>query len=683
MCLESSVLALCALSRVAATSAPFSEYILTPKSRTVVPVSVYNVNGTVNNAQGLTKAGGVATYQGASAVTYDFGKNVAGIVSFNTGSVSGSNEFIGISFTESSLWINSNGCDATADSGIDEILWFPVAASGSYRAEKKHQRGGFRYLNVYHNTSGSVDVKNLSIYFTAMPQVADDKLGSYSGYFNSDDTQLNRVWYAGAYTNELCTIDPTAGNALIYLGEITSTMKVTDPLPWYLNYTITNGTSALVDGAKRDRLVWPGDMAIAVPSIAVSTYDMASVRNSLDSLLTLQNKTTGALPYAGVPFSEVLPIFSFTYHLYSLIGINDYYLWTGDVQYLEENWNTFKFALSYSLSFVDETGLANVTSSADWLRFGMGGHNIEANAILYYVLNLGISLSGVVGDATSEGPWQEYAGKIKAAAYARLWDSSANLYRDNDTLPLTPLHPQDGNAWAIVANLTTSPAQAKSISAALAARWGKYGAPAPEAGATVSPFISGFELQAHYIAGNPSNAVKLMKLMWGDFMLDDPRMTNSTFIEGYSTNGDLHYAPYTNDPRVSHAHGWATGPTNALTAYTAGLQIAKEAGKVWKISPSLGGLSKAQAGFQTAVGSFSSLVQETTKGLSVKFSTPAGTTGAVSVEAPADGGTMRIKSVGRKTKACDTTVVIKKGTGGRVGVDGLAGGEYAVTVTYN
>jgi hypothetical protein len=30
-------------------------------------------------------------------------------------------------------------------------------------------------------------------------------------------------------------------------------------------------------------------------------------------------------------------------------------------------------------------------------------------------------------------------------------------------------------------------------------------------------------------------------------MLDDLRMTNSTFIEGYTTNGSLHYAPYINE----------------------------------------------------------------------------------------------------------------------------------------
>ena len=40
----------------------------------------------------------------------------------------------------------------------------------------------------------------------------------------------------------------------------------------------------MTDGAKRDRLVWAGDMAIAVPALVVSTNDLISVTNSLDSL---------------------------------------------------------------------------------------------------------------------------------------------------------------------------------------------------------------------------------------------------------------------------------------------------------------------------------------------------------------------------------------------------------------
>lgn len=72
------------------------------------------------------------------------------------------------------------------------------------------------------------------------------------------DELLNRIWYAGSYTNQLCTIAPDTGNALVHLGEINSSVSDATNVTWYYNYTITEGRSALVDGAKRDRLVWAG-----------------------------------------------------------------------------------------------------------------------------------------------------------------------------------------------------------------------------------------------------------------------------------------------------------------------------------------------------------------------------------------------------------------------------------------
>ena len=237
------VRALLAFAGVVSATTPYSQYILTPSTRTLLPISVYNVNGTVNDVASLTSSSGSGTtFHDSSAVTYDFGKNIAGIVSFNVSTVSGASEYIGISFTESSLWINSDGCDATADSGIDEALWFQVSAKSSYTAPVWHQRGAFRYLNVYHNTSGTVELSELSVYFTALPQLEEAQLQSYSGYFHCEDNQLNRIWYAGAYTNQLCTIDPTVGDALVHLNQVNSTEPgdTIKPLPWFYNHTIAS-----------------------------------------------------------------------------------------------------------------------------------------------------------------------------------------------------------------------------------------------------------------------------------------------------------------------------------------------------------------------------------------------------------------------------------------------------------
>jgi hypothetical protein len=113
-------------------------------------------------------------------------------------------------------------------------------------------------------------------------------------------------------------------------------------------------------------------------------------------------------------------------------------------------------------------------------------------------------------------------------------------------------------------------------------------------------------------------------------MLNDPRMTNSTWIEGFSTDGSLHYAPYTNDPRVSHAHGWATGPTSVLSFYVAGLRLVESIGKTWLVQPFIGDLSLVEAGFETPLGFFgNSLAGLNGSIVGMNFSTPVGTSGSV------------------------------------------------------
>lgn len=143
----------------------------------------------------------------------------------------------------------------------------------------------------------------------------------------------------------------------------------------------------------------------------------------------------------------------------------------------------------------------------------------------------------------------------------------------------------------------------------------------------MSPFIGYFEAVAHYLANDASAAHALLCTQWG-FMLDDPRMTNSTFIEGYSADGSLAYAPYANDARVSHAHGWSAGPTSLLMFYTAGLRIASAGGRTWVVAPRLGGLGSVEAGYVAPAGSFAVWVvaeggDDVVTGL--KFSTPVGT----------------------------------------------------------
>ena len=100
----------------------------------------------------------------------------------------------------------------------------------------------------------------------------------------------------------------------------------------------------------------------------------------------------------------------------------------------------------------------------------------------------------MLDDHTQDDIWKSTMNGIKNSVNERLWDPAQNLFFDNDhNQTSNAIHPQDGNSWVIIANLVDAE-RAAAISTALMDRWVKpYGAPAPEAGATISPFATGFE----------------------------------------------------------------------------------------------------------------------------------------------------------------------------------------------
>lgn len=230
----------CTLLAAAAAQVPFHEYVLAPTSRVISPVSIYQTGGNVGNAAALLTTSTVepqgnqsTSFTGnGSYVTLDFGKNVAGRVAFNVEAVSGSSDSIGFAFSESSMYISAQYCDGVNDGGFDLPQWFNDTTPGHYEAGHDFQRGAFRYLTVVHNTTGTIDISNVTVYWTTSPEMENP--AAYTGYFHSDSEKLNRVWYAGAYTNQICSADPTTGVAL-----------GAPVAGWYYNYTISSKCSLI------------------------------------------------------------------------------------------------------------------------------------------------------------------------------------------------------------------------------------------------------------------------------------------------------------------------------------------------------------------------------------------------------------------------------------------------------
>ncbi|THW99668.1 Six-hairpin glycosidase [Aureobasidium pullulans] len=623
----------------------WSTNIFAPSSRTVAPTSILSLA----NASVISAWPGPAHIAGnGSALVFDFGKEVGGLATI-TYTAQGFGA-LGLAFSEAKNYIglwsdSSNG--KFAPSGGDGAIYdnFTTAGNHTYTMDKAHLRGGFRYLTLFlitNETSSTIDINTISLEIGFQPTWSN--LQAYQGYFHSSDDDLNKIWYSGAYTLQTNAVPVDTGRWVPTLA-----------VGWANNGSLSNGTTVIVDGAKRDRAVWPGDMGVAVPATFVSIGDLDSVANALQTMYDHQNRD-GSFPEAGPP---LLQQSSDTYHMWSMIGTYNYVLYTNDTAFLSKNWDRYLHAMEFIYAKVHQpSGLLNVTGIRDWARWQQGFNNSEANMILYHTLQTGADLASWHDDTTGlADTYRSRAANLSAAINQYCWDVPFGAFKDNATD--TSLHPQDANSMAVyfgvVPASSSLSSRGQSISSRLLENWTPIGAETPELPNNISPFISSFEIQAHLTIGQTDRALNLIRRTWG-WYLHNPNGTGSTVIEGYLTNGSFGYRNsrgYSyDDSYVSHAHGWSAGPTSALTNYIVGLSVTGRLGSTWTLKPQLGDLEHAQAGFVTSLGKFSAGWNITNGGRSYSlwWNVPAGTIGNVTLPTLPSGKTGKVSIDGKSFK---------------------------------
>jgi hypothetical protein len=225
---------------------------------------------------------------------------------------------------------------------------------------------------------------------------------------------------------------------------------------------------------------------------------------------------------------------------------------------------------------------------------------------------------------------------------------------------------------SILFDVVNASSKAENISSNLLKNWTPIGAVTPELPGNISPFISSFEIQAHFTIGQTLRALELIRRSWG-WYINNPLGSESTVIEGYLEDGTFGYRStrgYANDASyVSHSHGWSSGPTSALTEFIVGLSVTSPAGGTWKLAPQLGDLKSAEGGFTTTLGKFQAGWKVENVGYVLTYNVPRGSSGEIILPNLSAGNFTRITIDGRSILQ-DTTAqpegagVLMKGTGG-------------------
>lgn len=573
----------------------WQSYVEAPSSRIFYPVAIAGTTGDVTDAAALTSpnSGGSVTLTyapggTAPTITLDYGRDTGGLPQFDVADVSGPVE-LDAAYSETRAYLSSTG-DIAGTPGLflsgDPARVQPEIVTGPGVISDRLIQGGERYEMITLETPGTLRLRSADIDFTGF-------LGTPSnlrGHFVSSSPLLNRIWYAGVYTVNLDQLSP--GTPSNIPGE-------------------TNSIPVLIDGATRDRGVWAGDLGISGQTVFYA-LDPSYVRGSIERLgqhpgtaATFLAPSVGSTAVPGPMPGACTPIDNgacvFWGASYSMLFVDDlyrYYLYAGDLAFVRQEWPNVTRELAWDAEQVDSSGLFS-TSEADgddWNTDIHSGDFTYNNALYYEVLEDGAAMADALGDRADASTYRSRAEALRTAANAKLFNAAAGLYEPSTSETGTV---QDANVYAILSGLAPQADWANILSVldpSLATSYGmlNVASPAPS-GYTqlISPYMSGYQLEAEFEAGRTDEALAMIETEWGWMIDHDP---GGTVWEKYTANGT------TGSSFTSMAHAWGSGATSALSRFVLGVAPTAPGFRTLMIQPHPGDLTWAEGTVPTPEG---------------------------------------------------------------------------------
>jgi len=605
--------------------------------------------GTVGDPAGAA-GGGTTTLRAATYgrpyVIYDFGKEVAGQVRLRLAGVKGTPR-VGLAFSESPEYLTTASDYSQDPTGLATETHYLTAANGDLTDPVI--RGGFRYLMVFLADPGQVRLSGLGLNFTADP--ANPAPNRYKGAFLSSDDTLNRLWYSGAYTVQLATIDPKTGRP--YPGQAG---------PVRNDAIVGDGPSVISDGAKRDRMIWGGDNAISDPVSYLTTGQ------SLPAAASVAFMAKGQAPSGQIPGLYLTDKFGYNlgWGEYAEWWVHNYwthYLYTGDRAFLDQWYDAMKKDVAWLESRAGDDGLLDMAGAGGTWGYGNDAKGTYTSSLYVHVLGMAAQAAEAKGEPGLAATYRDHAARTAKGINATLWDSSAGAYKLGAA---DGSHPQDGNAMAVLAGVATGDRAASVLRFFDTTLAGRYGDVTVDKAGTVpryvSPFVSYQALLAHTAQGDTAGAMSLLDRTWTHML---GRSDPGTLWENVSTAGAPQLGSYT-----SLAHGWATGPTAFLTGQVLGVTPASGGFATFGVLPHpSAGVSWAEGRVPTPHGDITAAWKRSGHAFTLRVTAPDGTTATAGVPVAKEvrvGGT----AVWRDGRALRDGVVLRDG---QVQVPGLTG----------
>ncbi|NQD89520.1 hypothetical protein HP499_17185 [Paenarthrobacter sp. CM16] len=507
---------------------------------------------------------------------------------------------------------------------------------------------------------------------TDVPVVASGSFGFHEAWDTSkvpgEEARFRKLVVTAANGTELFRHDLTASEVL---GKFIGDGVVSpDPLP------------VILDGARRDRSVWSGDLIVQIPNVYYTTAAADYVRGSIELLNSFQ-EPDGRLPARLPPlFQPAVPpqhgqVYSAVYSMHQITNIALHHLYTGDTDFVRAQWPTILQQLAYDHTLVDDRGLyiTDEENGLDWDWYdGPKTGAVSAYNIVYcHVLRQASSLASAIGEDTAAVDLTARAQRVNDAINEHLYDPERRLYILSDHH--ADAVAQDANALAVIHRIAR-PEDIQGILQALeeALPQTPFGPQVFNTAAgfrqNVSPYTSGFHLGALFEAGLTDQAHRLLNDLWGHMATPGPFASGAVW-ELLETDGTPGFGVST-----SLAHGWACAPTVALSSYVLGVTPQSTAFATWSIAPQIGTLTWARGQVPTPMGSIEVSWRRDGSTLSLDVVTPEETSGTITVPT-APGGVARLRGLTNGGEEVDLTRAAT-GISTTISFNVQAGGRYTV-----
>lgn len=373
----------------------------------------------------------------------------------------------------------------------------------------------------------------------------------------------------------------------------------------------TNPLPVSVDGSRRDRIAYAGDLDIAASSAFASTGGLQFINGSITLLGSFQmppgffvpNVKIQQAPRASGPQANITGLIGYSF---SLVGaMAHYYEQTGDTEFLDRWTPSAIRMLDWAHSQTLSNGLFNIsnpTMGGDWNYYdpSLSGVVSKFNLIYAYSLKQWLPLMADAGRNTTL--YAQRLQHLQDAINEHLWSNDLQAYYLSDTYKDSLS--QEANALAILSDTTSSHGASTILSTLARELYVPSGAlPFSNASAAhgwarkISPYASGYHLKAAFHANDSNTARHLLHTVWGP--MSDPNRANYTGCMWETL--DIDGTPGLGDS-TSLCHAWSSGPTADLSQYVLGIQPVSPGFGEWKVQPQTLGLDWAKGEYPVPQG---------------------------------------------------------------------------------